>query len=157
MTNLADLTTGQLQRIIAIKEQIEGLQSQIESIVAGAGGDGEFPTPSPGEAPKGQRRRFAAVRAKMAASQKARRAKIKGNGATDSEPEKKGKRRMSAAGRAAMAAGAKARWARVKGANVTTTPAKKKDKRSSPATRAKLAAAAKARWAKVKAEGKKGL
>ena len=50
MTNLHDLTTSQLNRIIAIKEQIETLQGQIESIAVGGGG-GEVPTPSPGEAP----------------------------------------------------------------------------------------------------------
>jgi len=32
MTNLANLTTSQLNQIIAIKEQIEALQGQIESI-----------------------------------------------------------------------------------------------------------------------------
>ena len=32
MTNITNLTTTQLNQIIAIKEQIEALQSQIESI-----------------------------------------------------------------------------------------------------------------------------
>jgi hypothetical protein len=45
MTNLTDLTTGQLHRIIAIKERIEALQGQIESI---AGGGGEMPVPLAG-------------------------------------------------------------------------------------------------------------
>jgi len=36
MTNLHDLTTSQLNRIIAIKEQIETLQGEIESIAGGA-------------------------------------------------------------------------------------------------------------------------
>jgi hypothetical protein len=42
MTNLKDLTTNQLKSIIAIKEQIEALQGQIDSIVAGRG---EIPIP----------------------------------------------------------------------------------------------------------------
>ena len=73
MTNLHDLTTSQLNRIIAIKEQIETLQGEIESI---AGDGGEVPFPFPGDNPR-KRRRSAVVRARMAAAQKARWAKIK--------------------------------------------------------------------------------
>jgi len=151
MTNLHDLTTSQLNRIIAIKEQIETLQGEIESI---AGDGGEVPSHFPGDIPT-KRRRSAVVRARMAAAQKARWAKIKGK--ADSKPAKKGKRRLSAAGRAAIIAATKARWARVKGTTATPKVAKKKDRRSSPAVRAKLAAAARARWAKVRAAGKTGL
>jgi hypothetical protein len=148
MTNLTELTTSQLHSIIAIKEQIEALQGQIDSI---ASGGGEIPSPFAEDAPKnGRRHRSAAVRARMAAAQRARWARVKGTGARASKRAKKGKRRLSAAGRAAIIAGTKARWAKVKAA-------KKKDRRSSPAVRAKLAAAAKARWAKVRAEGKKRL
>jgi hypothetical protein len=146
MTNLTSLTTSQLHRIIAIKEQIEALQGQIDSITAGGG---EVPSPFAVELPK-KHRRSAAVRARMAAAQRARWAKVKGKA-------KKGKKRLSAAGRAAIIAATKARWARVKGTTATPKVAKKKDRRSSPAVRAKLAAAAKARWAKVRAEGKKRL
>jgi hypothetical protein len=106
--NIANLTTSQLTQIIAIKEQIEELQSQIESI---AGGDG--PIASALKAPK-KHRRSAATRARMAAAQRARWAKINGTEATDSKPPKKGKRRMSKAGRAAISAAAKARWAKAR-------------------------------------------
>jgi hypothetical protein len=146
MTTLASLTTSQLRRILAVKEQIETLQSQIDSIAAGGG---EIPIPSSVEAPK-KRRRTAAVRARMSAAARARWAKVKGTGETALKPAKKGKRRLSAAGRAAIIAATKARWAKVKAA-------KKKDRRSSPAVRAKLAAAARARWVRAKAEGKKTL
>jgi hypothetical protein len=148
MTYLHDLTTSQLHRIIAIKEQIEALQGKLATI---AGDGGEFPRPFPGDKPR-KGRRSAAVRAKMAAAQKARWARIKGN--ADSKPAKQAKRRLSAAGRAAIIAGAKARWARVNGTKATAKAAKKADRRSSPAVRAKLAAAARARWAKVRAAGK---
>jgi hypothetical protein len=107
--NITNLTTSQLNEIIAIKEKIEKLQSQLDSIAGG----GEIPIPSALKAPK-RGRRSAAVRAKMAAAQKARWAKIKGTSTTDSKPAKKGKRRMSKAGRAAISAAAKARWARIK-------------------------------------------
>ena len=149
MTNLTELTTTQLNQIIAIKEQIEALQRQMDSI---AGGGGEIPSPSTEDAPAPARRKYhmtaAHKRKLIKALAKARRirlVKIKG---------RKGKRRISAAGRAAMSAAGKARWARQKGTTATPKPAKKKDWRSRPATRAKLAAAAKARWAKAKAEGK---
>jgi hypothetical protein len=151
MTNIHDLTAGQLHRIIAIKEQIEALQSELATI---AGDGGEFPPPFPEDRPR-KGRRSAAVRAKMAAAQKARWAKIRGD--EDFKPTKKDKRRMSAAGRAAISAAAKARWARVKDTPATLKVAKKKDRRSSPAVRAKLAAAARTRWAKVRASGQTGL
>jgi hypothetical protein len=150
MTNLAALTTGQIKRIVAIKEQIEVLESQINSIADGH----DFSIPFVAvELPKRKARRSAAVRARMAAAQQARWAKIKGTGATAAKPAKKGKRRL----RAAIIAGTEARWARMKGNEATLQTTKKKDRRSSPAVRAKLAAAAKARWAKVRAEGKKTL
>jgi len=148
--NIRNLTTTQLNQIIALKEQIETLQSEIDSIA-----EGEVPTPTDEEFPK-KRRRSAAVRARMAAAQQARWTKIKGTGATDFKPAKSGKRRISAAGRAAMSAAGKARWAKVKGTPATPKPARK-DWRSSPAVRAKLSAAAKLRWAKARAEGRKTL
>jgi hypothetical protein len=151
--NITELTTTQLRQILAIKEQIETLQSQIDSIAGG----GEIPIPAVEEAPTTRRRRVSvAGRARMAAAQQARWAKIKGTGAADFKPAKRRKRRISAAGRAAMSAAGKARWAKVKGTSATRKPARK-DWRSSPAVRAKLSAAAKARWAKARAEGRKTL
>jgi len=151
MTNISNLTTTQLRQIISIKEQIEALQSQIDSIAAGGGG--EIPIPSAAEAPTPAKRKYhmsAAHKRKLikalARARKIRWAKANGM-------PRKGKRRISAAGRAAMSAAGKARWAKVKGTSATPKPARK-DRRSSPAVRAKLAAAAKARWARVKAEGK---
>jgi hypothetical protein len=146
MIHLTHLSTGQLRNILSIREQIETLESEIDSITAGVG---EVPTPATEEAPKkGRRRRSAAVRAKMAAAAKARWAKIKGTGEaiTEEKPAKKGTSRLIAAGRAIIAA-----------EKATPTTTEKKDRRSSPATRAKLAAAARARWARVRAEGNKGL
>ena len=146
MTKLTDLTTSQLNSIIAIKEQIESLQGRLDSIAAGSD------SPTPAIVGKRRRRMSRAGRARIIAAVKARWAKVKRN--FKSKLAKKGKRRLSAAGRAAIIAGAKARWARVRGATATPKLVKKNDRRSSPAVRAKLAAAAKARWARVKAEGK---
>jgi hypothetical protein len=150
MTNLAHLTSGQLHEILVIKEHIEMLQRQLDSV---AGGD-EIPIPSSPEAPRSGRR-SAAVRARMSAAAKARWAKIKGADAADSKPAKK-KRRISAAHRRklmkSLAKAQKMRWAEAKGTKMKV--AKRNDRRSSPAVRAKLAAAARARWAKARVEGK---
>jgi hypothetical protein len=105
MTNLTSLTTSQLNQIIAIKEQIEALEAQINSI---AGGD-EVPTPFTGEAPK-KRRISAAHRRKLvkalAKARKIRWARVKAAGKKD--------RRSSPAVRAKLAAAAKARWAKAR-------------------------------------------
>ena len=55
MTNITSLTTSQLNRIIAIKQKIEALQGQIESI---AGGGGEMQIPSAEEATAPARRKY---------------------------------------------------------------------------------------------------
>jgi hypothetical protein len=153
MTNLYDLTTSQLNRIIAIKERIEKLQGELAAIA----GDSQEPAPSAPSQPKA-RRMSAAGRARIAAAARSRWARVKGAGAMTSEPAPKGKRRLSAAGRAAIIAGTKARWAREKGlASPGKTTAGKTDRRTSPAVKAKLAAIARARWAKIKAAGKTSL
>jgi hypothetical protein len=112
MTNITDLTTAQLKSIIAIKEQIESLQNQIESIAAS---DGEVPTQPTVEAPAPARRKYHMTPAHkrklikaLAKARKIRLANLKGEAAAPK------KRRMSGAGRAAISAAAKARWAKVK-------------------------------------------
>jgi hypothetical protein len=119
MINLASLTTAQLNKIISVKEQIEALQGQIDSIVGGANGIA-VPTPFTGKAPK-KRRMSAAARAKIAAAQRARWARTKGNGAVASKPAKKKRdRRSSPAVRAKLAAAARARWKKARAAGKTT-------------------------------------
>ena len=148
MTNLYDLTTSQLNRVIAIKEQIERLQSELQSI---AENGQTLPAVSVGK----KRGMSAAGRARIAAAARARWAKYRGS-AAPSAPAKKGKRRLSAAGRAAIIAGTKARWAKVRAtapADTENVP-RKADRRTSPAVKAKLAAIARARWAKARAAGK---
>lgn len=109
MTKLTNLTTSQLNQIIALKEQIEALQSQIESIAGG----GEVASPFAGEAPAPAKRKYhmsAAHRRKLikalAKARKIRWAKVKA--------AKKKDRRSSPAVRAKLAAAARARWARVR-------------------------------------------
>jgi hypothetical protein len=113
MINIASLTAAQLHRVIAIKEQIEALQAQIDSI-ANRGG-GEIPIPTTIKAPK-KRRMTAAGRARIAAAARARWARIKG---TKVEAAPKKRRKMGAAWKAKLAAAARARWAKAKAAGKT--------------------------------------
>ena len=78
MINLQDLTTSQLNRIIAIKEQIETLQSEMESI-ANDGIETSAQTSVPVKE-AGKRRMSAAGRARIAAAATARWAKAKAAG-----------------------------------------------------------------------------
>jgi hypothetical protein len=105
MTNLDDLTVNQLQRIITIRQQIEDLQTQLDSIGDETG---------PGLAgPKAKRRMSAAGRKAIAAGVRRRWAKIKGSASAKADkPVKRG--RMSADGRAKMAAVARLRWKKAK-------------------------------------------
>ena len=151
MTSLANLTTSQLKNIITIKEQIEALQSQLDSIVADGG---EIPIPVTDSAAK-KRRMSAAGRARIAAAQRARWAKV--HGATDAnEKPAKVKRKLSAAHKKklikALAKARRIRWGNAKA--VAPKPAKKGKHRMSAAGRAAIRAAVNARWAKVRAAGK---
>jgi len=112
MTNLTDLTTAQLRRIVDIKEQIDSLQGQIDSI-----GGGEIPIPSP-VAVRKKRRMSRAGRAASAAGQRARWAKLKNKGAAPLAPKtaKMKDRRSSPAVRAKLAAAARARWKKARAA-----------------------------------------
>jgi hypothetical protein len=102
VTDFRDLTTSQLRSVIVIKEQIEALQGQIESIVA-CGGGGGIPIPSAEEAPVPAKRKLSAAHRRklvkaLVKARKIRWAKIKGAAATDSKPAKKQDRRRSPAG-----------------------------------------------------------
>jgi hypothetical protein len=122
-TSLTDLTTGQLHRIIAIKEQIEALQSQVDSIAAEGGAT---PFSATVESPTPAKRKYhmtAAHKRKLiktlAKARKIRLAKLKDQKST-LKPVKKKDRRSSPATRAKLAAAARARWAKVKAAGKKT-------------------------------------
>ena len=104
MTQLLNLTTAKLRRIIALKQQIEKLQARLEALASGA-------SAPLGRPAKKKWTMSAAARRKIAAAQRARWAKVKGT----TKPAKK-KRTMSAAARAKIAAAARARWAKYRAA-----------------------------------------
>ena len=105
--NSTDISTDQLRRALQIKEQIESLEQQLNSLLSGSARIQSSTHP----AIRGRRRTMSAsARARIAAAQRARWAKVKGKSSASATPRKR--RKMSAAGRAAIAAAARARWAR---------------------------------------------
>ena len=124
-------TIEELRKALHLHERIEGLQSELRFIFQRAGAKVlNMATTGMQAATKGiqsinlprEKTKFSkARRAKIAAAQKERWAKIKaGTGKAtaptglEEKPAKKKKGKMSAAGRAAIVAAQKARWAKVK-------------------------------------------
>jgi hypothetical protein len=103
MTNsLTNVSIAQLQRAIAIKERIETLDGELASVL--------------GAAPK-KRTMSAAGRARVAAAQRARWAKV--HRKTTGKSAGKPRRKMSAAARKRLSRLAKARWAKAHAAGKT--------------------------------------
>jgi len=100
---LSSLTATQLRRAADLKEKIDALNKKLASILGA-------PASVSAKAPK-KRKMSRAGRAKIAAAQKTRWAKIKAV-----KPAKVKKRKMSAAAKAKISAAAKARWAKAKAA-----------------------------------------
>jgi len=102
--NIFDLTVNQLKRAAAIKEQIEALNRELRSILSGSA--------KSGPAPKKMPTMSDAVKKKIAASQKARWAKLRGSKpATPVKTAPAKTKSMSPADRAKMSAKLKAYWA----------------------------------------------
>jgi hypothetical protein len=108
MNAISSLSAQQLRRAAAIKEQIDVLESELGKIL---GRDGAT------QVAGGKRVMSVSARARIAAAQKARWAKVKGK-SSSSPAESAGapKRKMGAAARAKIAAAARARWAKAKAA-----------------------------------------
>jgi hypothetical protein len=108
MNDLLNLTVGQLRSAIAIKEQIESLEAQLEQILDEDGAAAPVPL-----APPRKRRFSAAARRRMAEAQRLRR--LRENGVVSETPVRKRKKhRLSPEGRAAIVAGIKRRWAKIR-------------------------------------------
>ena len=104
MSNLlSSLTTAQLRQAADLKEKIAALTKELSSLLGAS---------ASAKAPKKKGGMSAAGRARVAAAQKARWAKIKGAKPAVKAPAKK--RKMSAAGKARLSAATKARWAKIK-------------------------------------------
>ena len=120
MASFQDLTTAQLRQAVQIREQIESLQEKLDALLGGSSpvSSGTTTKTKAGNA-KGKRTISPESRARMAAAQQARYAKLK-------TPE------------------APAKTVAKKSAPANAAP---KKRTLSPETKAKLAAAMKARWA----------
>jgi len=104
--NLSDLTTNQLKRAAAIKEQIEALNKELRSILGASA--------KSGAAPKKKRTMSASVKRKIAAAQKARWANLRRakSAARSAKPAAKAKKKtVSPATKAKLSAKLKAYWA----------------------------------------------
>ncbi len=105
---LANYSVRQLKQAITIRAKIESLEHKLNQLFGSAAG-----APAKG-ARRARRKVSAAGRARMAAAQKARWAKLKGKRGAGSG--RKPRRKMSAAGRARIAAAARERWKKAKAA-----------------------------------------
>jgi hypothetical protein len=102
--NLFDLTPEQLKRAASIKERIDGLNKQLRGILGGQ--------PTSRAASTRNRTMSASVKKKIAATQKARWAKVRASKrATASARPAAKTNRMSPAARAKLSAKLKAYWA----------------------------------------------
>jgi hypothetical protein len=109
MNSIINLSAQQLRRAADIKDKIQFLQNELSQIL------GSSTKPVAVAAPKKRRKMSASGRAKIAAAQRARWAKVKGRKSA-AKPVKKARRKMSAASRAKIAAAARARWKKAKAA-----------------------------------------
>lgn len=108
---------AELQRAIQISEQIQKLEAELESLLGGAWVSSGKSAVVESKGRKKKDGMSAAGRAKIAAAQRARWAKVKSEkteSAGTAPKAKKKKRKMSAEGRAKIVAAVKARWAKVK-------------------------------------------
>jgi hypothetical protein len=132
--SILDIPIATLEKVIAIRQQIETLKSSVDHILGGSA-----PVVTPVAKRRGRPPKVASVASPAAAP----------------VVEVKKKRTFSVASKAKMAAAQKARWAKKNGAApaaVETPTVKTRKKRTiSPEGLARIAAAQKARWAKVKA------
>jgi hypothetical protein len=117
--NPSSLTLEQLQRAVQIKQEIEALQDQLSRMLnvdaqnapAKSGKDTSSPKKG-GMSPAGRER--------IAAAQRARWAKAKGQGASKASVSTPKRATLSSEGRAKIAAAARARWAKAKKAGKTS-------------------------------------
>jgi hypothetical protein len=111
---MINLSSKQLRHAADLKEKIAALEQEIAAIL-GRNGSG---MPSPFKAPKLAKKKgmSAAGRARIAAAQKARWAKVKAAKSAKAVKPAKKKKVMSAAQKAKISAAAKKRWAKAKAA-----------------------------------------
>jgi hypothetical protein len=108
MNSITNLSAKELRQAADLKDKITSLQTELSRIF----GTSDL---SPAATPKRKFKMSASGRAKIAAAQKKRWAKVHVK-RKSAKVAKKSKRRMSAAAKSKLAALARARWAKVKAA-----------------------------------------
>ena|ERR1017187_6589054 len=108
MNTIINWSVKKLQKAATLKGKIESLENKLVKLL---GSTKTTKTP----APKKRNKMSRIGRARIAAAQKARWAKAKGQKSA-AEPVKKARRKMSSAARARMSAAAKLRWKAAKAA-----------------------------------------
>ena len=111
---LSTLSVPQLKQAIALREQIDTLESQFAQVLAQSTAVTQAEAPTV-KGHRGKRTMSAAARAKIAEAQRARWAKLR-RAKVSTTMAAKPKRVISAAGRARIIAATKARWARYRAA-----------------------------------------
>jgi len=111
--SISNLSAAQLRKAATIVEQIEKLNTKLADILGDAAPAAEV-SAAIVKVGRKHRKMSAAGRAAIAAGQKARWAKAKGETAEAPKAKKPGKRKISAAGIAKIKAAQKARWAKLK-------------------------------------------
>ncbi len=106
---LTNLSLSNLRRAVSLKEQIISLESELSELIGASSPSASLHL---GRKRMGGRTRSAASRAKMAAAQRARWAKLRGG--MSEAPARKGRRKVSSEVRAKLAKAARARWAKVR-------------------------------------------
>src|SRR5260221_209311 len=121
--NISDLSLAQLQKAVGLREQIDSLTIQLNSILGSSSESAINGVPRRRGRPPGRRpgrrkgKMSAAGRARIVAAQKARWARERGEAEmSQSATPVKRRRKVSAAARAALSAAAKARWRKAKAA-----------------------------------------
>ena len=156
---------GQLKRAVEIAEKIESLQAELASLFGSASAAAPKVQSTKPSQKSGRRTLSPEARAKIAASTRARWARIKGTATASPKAASpaakpaaavKKKGGLSDEGRARLAAMMKARWAaKKKGSNapaksVASAGAKNAKRAVTPEARGRMIASAKRRWAKKK-------
>jgi len=106
--SVSDLSVQQLRQALAIKEKIEVLASELSNIWKAPNAASAAP------APRKRRTMSPAARARIAAAQRERWARVRGTTMAAVRPAASPVRMMSAAGRARLAEAARKRWAKAK-------------------------------------------
>ena len=126
MATFHELSTAQLRQALQLREQIETLQQKLSSILGGKDSVPAAKTKGKKGRPAGKRTLSPEARAKIAAAQQARWARVKSAAASTKATAKTAskKKGITAEGRAKLSAAMQARWAARKGAATPNAAAK---------------------------------